>query len=258
MTLVVKSWKATSHPAPGEPNVEVVARDSGLLSFVLSVVGIDATVTLHISSRHVFHEEGSLAGFTRSFVPLEHVARTFYGRVKPWKNTSGFMALSAVLGSMVGGAWGMLLFLVGVALSLLYYFLNRTLTIGVVDVSGFKTSLTFSRSLIEGQEIDEKAAENVIRIIEHLIKPTEGALLGDVSLASTSGSGAKASAAPQSLTDLGRNLGLASRSAPQAAAAAAAAPTTAATVAKSNGCPKCGTAVPADEVFCGSCGHKLR
>lgn len=52
MALVVKSWKATSHPAPGEPNVEVVARDSGLLSFVLSVVGIDATVTLQISMLH--------------------------------------------------------------------------------------------------------------------------------------------------------------------------------------------------------------
>ena len=28
MALVVKSWKVASHPAPGEPNVVIVARDS--------------------------------------------------------------------------------------------------------------------------------------------------------------------------------------------------------------------------------------
>jgi hypothetical protein len=258
VALVVKSWKVTSHPAPGEPNVAIVARDSGLMSFVLSLVGIDATATLQISSRHVFYEKGSLSGFERRFVPLEHVAHTFYGRIKPWKKTGFFIALSVGLGGSLGGALGMLLALVGVALSLLYYFLNRTLTIGVTDVSGKETGLSFGRSLLEGQEIDEKAAENVMRIVEHLIKPTADAPLGDMSLGSTSGSGAMASAAPQNLAELGRNLGLASRSAPQSAAAATAAPTAAATAAKSSGCPKCGTAVPADEVFCGGCGHKLR
>lgn len=258
MALVVKSWKVTSHPAPGEPNVAIVARDSGLMSFVLSMVGIDATATLQISSRHVFYEEGSLAGFTRRFVPLEHVASTFYGRIKPWKKTGFFIALSIGLGGMVSGAFGMLVLLVGIALSLLYYFLNRTLTIGVIDVSGTMTELSFGRSLLEGQEVDEKAAENVMRIVEHLIKPTEGAPLGHLSLGSTSGSGAMASAAPQTIADLGRNLGLGSTAAPRSASTAAPVPTPAATSEKFNFCQKCGTAVAPDEVFCGGCGHKLR
>ena len=256
MAMVVKSWKVTSHPAPGEPNVAIVARDSGLLSFVLSTLGIDATASLQVSSRHVFYEEGSLAGFTRVFVPLEHVAHTFYGRIKPWKQTGSFIALSIGLGVLLPG--GILILLVGVALSLLNYFLHRTLEIGVIDVSGARTSLSFSRSVIEGQEVDEKAAENVIRIIEHLIKPTEGVLLGDMSFGSASGSGAMASAAPQTIAELGRNFGLASPATPQSASAAAGAPPVAATAAKSATCPKCGHAVAADEVFCGGCGHKLR
>ena len=258
MAMVVKSWKVTSHPAPGEPNVAIVARDSGLMSFVLSIVGIDATATLQISSRHVFYEEGSLAGFTRRFVPLEHVAHTFYARVKPWKATGILIALSIGLGGMASGAFGMLVLLVGIALSLLFYFLHRPLTIGVMDVSGTPTGLTFGRSLLEGQEVDEKAAENVMRIIEHLIKPTEGVLLGDMSFGSAPGAGAMASAAPQTIADLGRNFGLVSPATPQSGSAAAAAPPVAATAAKSAGCPKCGHAVAADEVFCGGCGHKLR
>lgn len=258
MAMVVKSWKVMSNPAPGEPNVAIVARDSGLMSYVLSMVGIDATATLQIVSRHVFYEEGSLAGFTRRFVPLEHVAHTFYARVKPWKTTGILIALSIGLGGMASGAIGMLVLLVGIALSLLFYFLHRPLTIGVMDVSGTPTGLTFGRSLLEGQEIDEKAAENVMRIIEHLIKPTEGVLLGNMSLGSASGSGAMASAAPQAIVDLGRNLGLVSPATPESASAAAAAPPVAATAAKSASCPKCGNAVAADEAFCGGCGHKLR
>lgn len=264
MALVVKSWKVTSHPAPGEPNVSIVARDSGLLSFVLSMLGIDATATLQVSSRHVFYEKGSLSGFERRFVPLEHVASTLYGRIKPWKKTGIFIALSIALGGVLGGAVGMLLAIVGVALSLLYYFLNRTLTIGVTAVSGHAFELSFSRSVLEGQEVNEAAAENVIRVIEHLIKPIAGAPLGEVSLGSTSGTGAMGSAAPQTIADVARNLGLASRPAPQAVPVAAAAPTAAATAsaaataARPTGCPKCGTAVAADEAFCGSCGHKLR
>lgn len=254
MALVVKSWKVTSHPAPGEPNVVIVARESGLLSFVLSILGIDATATLQVSSRHVFYEEGSLAGFKRCFVPLEHIAHTVYGRIKPWKKTGFFIALSIGLGGWTGGAFGMLVLLVGVALSLLYYFLSRTLTIEVADVSGMRTGLSFGRSVLEGQEIDEKAAEAVMRLIEHLIKPTDGDPLGEMNLGSASRSGAMASAAPQTMADLGRNLGLIRPATPQPAAVS----TAAATAVKSSGCPKCGTAVALDEVFCGSCGHKLR
>ena len=85
MALVIKSWQANSSAAPGEPYVSIVARESGLLSFVLSLLGIDATVKLQVTARHVFFEVGSLAGFNRLFVPLEHVCSSFYGRHKPWR-----------------------------------------------------------------------------------------------------------------------------------------------------------------------------
>jgi hypothetical protein len=262
MALVVKSWKVTSNPAAGEPNVTIIARNSGLLSFILSVVGIDATATLLISSRHVFYEEGSLAGFKRRFVPLEHVASSFYGRVKPWKTTAILMVLSVVLGGGLGGVSGTLLLLVGVALSALYYFLNRPLTIGVIDVSGTVTEMSFSRSVIEGQEVDEKSAEDVITMIEFLIKPTPGIRPQDINLGSAPASGVMASAAPQSAAQLGRNLGLGalratSQTEPTAATSAATIATAVPEAAAPAGCPKCGASVDKSEAFCGSCGHKL-
>lgn len=268
MALVVKSWKVTSNPPVGEPNVAIVARNSGLLSFILTLVGIDATATLQISSRHVFFEEGSLAGFKRRFVPLEHVASSFYGRVKPWKKTAILMALSLALGGSLGGLRGSVLSIVGVALSALYYFLNRPLTIGVIDVSGTVTEMSFSRSVIEGQEVDENSAESVINMVEFLIKPTPGHQPENISLGSTVASGVVAAPAPQSAAQLGRNLGLgtfraARKSEPVASASSTASPVAPATpeivptAAVAGGCPSCGTPVTNDEAFCGSCGRRL-
>lgn len=262
MALVVKSWKVSSRPAAGEPNVAIVARDSGLLSFILSIVGVDPTTTLQVSARHVFFEKGDLSGFERRFIPLEHVSSTYYGRVKPWKTAGALIVLSILIGgSLMGHSTGLtvlgtLVFLVGVALSLLYYYLNRELRIGVVEVSGWPSSLSFKRSLIEGQEINEGAVENVVQIIEHLIKPTEDAVPSNVLLGSDTRPGAMSAAAPQSLAELGRNIGLGT-AASESPGAASPRPA-AATPSQSHACPKCGAGVQADEAFCGSCGFKLR
>ena len=262
MALVVKSWKVSSRSAAGEANVAIVARDSGLLSFILSIVGVDPTTTLQVSSRHVFFEKGDLSGFERRFIPLEHIASTYYGRVKPWKTAGLFIAFSILIGgSLMGHSTGLtvlgtLVFLGGIVLSLLYYYLNRELTIGVVDVSGWPGKLSFKRSVIEGQEINEGAVENVVQIIEHLIKPTEGAMPPNVLLGSDTRPGAMSAAAPKNLTELGRNLGM-TREANESSAAAFPNPATA-TPRQSSGCPKCGASVQGDEAFCGSCGFKLR
>lgn len=52
MALVIKSWSVNSNPAAGQPYVRIVGRESGIVSFILALVGIDATTSLIVTSRH--------------------------------------------------------------------------------------------------------------------------------------------------------------------------------------------------------------
>lgn len=219
MALVIKSWKVTSNPKPGEPYVEIVGRKAGLLSWLLSLIGIDATVSMKVTARHMFFGTGSLAGFNRRIVLLPHISSTYYGLYKPWKMTAVFIAISFSLGvSLIGVGsrgsviFGTLVLFGGVGAALLYYFLNKSLSIGFVEDSGYSGNLVFKRSVIEGQAIDENASEVVIQMIEHLVQPAMDASIAPVVI----GAGA-------------RNI-----------------------------CPKCKATVSPNDPFCGECGYRLK
>ena len=227
MALVIKSWNVNPDATAGQPYVRIVARESGLISFVLSLVGIDPTTTFVVTSRHIEHEHGSLSGFRRTITPLNHVSSTHYGRFKPWKSALAIAAISIPLITAFG------LGLIGIFFAGLYYFLNRELALGFVADSGMLSELKFKPSVIEGQDIKEDALRNIIALIEHLIKPD--------------------GSAPQFSADGGR---------PISNRMAEAAPTSINQVlapsSSSTKCPSCGVAVEADEAFCGSCGHRLK
>lgn len=177
MALVVKSWHVTSNPAGAAPHVEIVGRESGFLSFVFSMLGIDATTTFTVGQHRMEFQRGSLSGFERRLTPFEHVSSTFYGRHKPWKSALAIFAFAFVLGVALMGhttgttIFGTLILFGGVGLAAVYYVLNRELMIGFYETNGDRLSITFNRSVIEGQEVDENGLENIIKIIEHKMSP---------------------------------------------------------------------------------------
>ncbi|MDQ7057438.1 MAG: hypothetical protein Q9N62_02920 [Ghiorsea sp.] len=61
-------------------------------------------------------------------------------------------------------------FFIGLIVGPLYYILNKNLTVGVVEASGWVGSFSFKRSIIEGQNINEEEAYEVIDIIRNLIE----------------------------------------------------------------------------------------
>jgi len=226
MALVIKSWNITSQAAAGQPYVQIVARKAGLVAYLLSLLGIDATVSFEVTARHVFFGTGSLAGFNRRYVPLNHIASTFYGLSKPWKTTVAVIVLSLMLGiSLIGvgsratTVIGTLVLFGGVGIAVAIYFLNKSLTIGFTDVSGLSSGLAFKTSVIEGQQIDENATEGVIQLIEHLIKPTQGAPIPPLAMGSNAGSPPKARPATR--------------------------------------CPGCQAPIAIGDTFCGGCGNQL-
>lgn len=158
MALVIKEWVANENP-PNGIYIKIMGREAGLLSWLLSLVGIDPTSTLTVDKDNFLFEQGSLSGFSRRVIPLNNICSGFYGYAKPWKEA---VIIGVLLGSVTFG--------IGIIVGIIYYFLNKQLTLGVVENSGIASAIQFKRSVIEGKQIDEKEGAKVIQILEQRLK----------------------------------------------------------------------------------------
>lgn len=158
MSLVIKKWYASTTPNEKGAYVHLVGREGGLIAWLLSVLKLDPTTEVEIKDDLIVFTTVSLAGRTTRVIPLQSLTSAFYGYEKPWK-------AALLLGVLL-----MPVFFVGVLVGPLYYFLNKTLAIGVVEASGWTGGFSFKRSVIEGQNIDEAQAYRVIEVVRQLIE----------------------------------------------------------------------------------------
>lgn len=158
MALVVKKWHASNTPDAAGNFVHLVGRESGLLSWFLSLTGIDPTCEVEIKQDTIVFRVGSLTGQTTRVIPMQSVTSAFYGYEKPWKEA---VMIGAVLSPVFG---------IGLIAGPLYYFLNKTLAVGIVEASSWTGGFAFKRSVIEGQNIDENQAYRLIRIMRTLME----------------------------------------------------------------------------------------
>jgi len=158
MSLVIKKWFADSSENSDGNHVHLVGRESGLISWLLSLFKIDATSEVEIKDNLIKFTSSSLAGQEKRIIPLKSVTSAYYGYEKPWKVA---LFLTVLL---------MPVFFLGLIVGPLYYVLNKNLTVAVVEASGWVGSFSFKRSVIEGQNINEEEAYEVIEIIRALIE----------------------------------------------------------------------------------------
>ncbi|MFG6446741.1 hypothetical protein ACG0Z6_00640 [Roseateles sp. BYS180W] len=158
MALVIKKWYAGTEQNADGNYVHLVGRQAGLFAWLLSVVGLDPTTEVKINDRLIVFTSASLSGRTTRVIPMKSLTSAFYGYEKPWKEA---LALTLVLAPV---------FFIGFLVGPLYYFLNKTIAIGVVEGSGWSGGFAFKRSVIEGQNIDEQTAYKVIDIVRGLIE----------------------------------------------------------------------------------------
>ncbi|HIV69749.1 MAG TPA: hypothetical protein H9903_02330 [Candidatus Aquabacterium excrementipullorum] len=158
MALVIKKWHASTTPNEKGNYVHLIGREAGLFAWFLSVLGLDPTTEVEIKKDLIIFSAASLSGRTTRVIPMKSLTSAFYGYEKPWKE-------AVLLGLILSP-----LFFIGLLVGPLYYFLNKTLAIGVVEASGWNGGFAFKRSVIEGQNIDEKQAYKVIDIVRHLIE----------------------------------------------------------------------------------------
>ena len=158
MALVIKKWYADTTPNKDGNYVHLIGREAGLFAWLLSVIGIDPTTEIEIRDTMIVFTAGSLSGKQKRVIPMLSVCSAYYAYVKPWQ-----MAL--LLGVLLTPFFGL-----GLIVAPLYYFLNKELTVGVVENSSWVGGFAFKRSVIEGQNIDEQKAYEVIDIIRNLIE----------------------------------------------------------------------------------------
>ncbi len=190
--LVIKAWRAETKPIDGQNNfVSITGREGGLIAWILSLMGIDPTTPILVGLERIEFSSASLAGTESRMIPLQSVCSSYYGYHKPWKAAAWIMALfmfmfmgisfgsAAAEGGSQGGAFTsfVLTFAVGVVIALVYYFLNRTLTLGFVEHSGVVNGIRFKRSVIENVDISQEQAKAVCIIVQRLIEAKEKRML---------------------------------------------------------------------------------
>ena len=157
--LVLKEFSINND---GPEYVHIVARKAGLISFFLTLVGIDATTTFRVYNERIEFEEGTLSGKLCTTIPLSSISITSCGYTKP------FALLVLMVLSIVAAFFTLGLTLILALIFFIFYKLNKAMLISVVTNSSWPANICFKRSVIEGIKVDYEQAQEVIRIINQL------------------------------------------------------------------------------------------
>lgn len=160
--FVIKSWSASDLPDSDGNYVNINGRAGGLVSWMLNLLDISPTVHMTVRADKIVFHKGSLEGSLHFLTPLENTCSMFYALKRPLKE-------AVVLGIVLGAATFFTFGILGIAIAILYYVLNKTLTIGFTDTGGRLSEIPFKRSVIEGQAIDEAEAARVCDIVQRLV-----------------------------------------------------------------------------------------
>lgn len=280
---VITEWKASEQPDGNGEFVHIRGRQGGVIAFILALFGIDPKFSLTVDTRSVCFEEGALDGFKRSIVPQDRIASASLGYAKPWKGCMIASGISLALPFVLNPAWdGIILGIIGLIAAFLYYFLHKVLFLAVNDNGGTSYRFEFKRSVIEGQNIDEKAAERIVAIIEMLMLGTDSPRSMSPDRKTYASPGEVLNHAGEELTAVAERIRVRtdnlSEEARKVGEQVALKVATSYAVARSGSeenitvppvrnpvlpvqhallCPKCSVPYAAADAFCGSCGHKL-
>lgn len=174
--LVIKEWKANNQPVDADGNfIVITGRQGGLIAWLLALMKVDPITSIKVSPDRVEFASASLSGTDHRMIPILSVCSTYYGYFKPWKSALGIFVLFALIAVQIAavtdsGIGAFIVFLIGLGISLLYYFLSRTLTLGIVEHSGVINGIRFKRSVIEGVEISPVQGAYICQVIQFLIE----------------------------------------------------------------------------------------
>ena len=171
--LVLKEFKIDYN---GPKYVHIVARASGLISWMLTLMGVDVTTIFDVYADKIEFQQGSLSGQIQTVLPMRSISIASTGYTKPiilfvlafLFFIIGIVATIACLANGVAPVGFILPWFIALV-CVIFYFLNKSLLISVVSNSSWPATICFKRSVIEGVKIDQAQAQEAINIINQLL-----------------------------------------------------------------------------------------
>lgn len=80
--LATKEFRSSTNPEDGV-YVKIVGRKSGIIDWVLSLIGVDSTTTFEVMRDHIRFTTANFSGAMTTFIPMHSIANTSTGYFKP-------------------------------------------------------------------------------------------------------------------------------------------------------------------------------
>ena len=168
MSVLVLRRFAVSDDPQQETLVWITGRKSGLMGWILTVLGLSAETTLRVTRKEMLFRDTSLSGSSDSLLSLKGgIASVHCENRKPiaYLFVAVCFALSGIVVAFTAtfaGAIGSLL-LSGV-MFVLYHF-NKSVSIRVQSKGGAVFGMRFKPSLIENVSVDQERVRRTIELI---------------------------------------------------------------------------------------------
>ncbi|MDR0746669.1 MAG: hypothetical protein LBE89_02125 [Helicobacteraceae bacterium] len=160
--LVIKEFTVDAN---AETPIKIVGREAGLISFILTRIGLDPITTFSCGKELIEYRSVGLKGDIRENVPLRNVSAIVAGLYKPFQLliTSAIFAILGIInfitllfsGEIVSAFGTLLIFAIVAAVFAFLYYIGKWMIFAVR--SGGDTlncAMRIKRSIIEGVDVD--------------------------------------------------------------------------------------------------------
>lgn len=154
--LVLKQFSTD----PYSGRVYVVGRQPGFGGWLLSAMGVDANTELTVMPTEVTFRQASLFGETVTVCPTNRIACVSAGYAKPveYLIIAGMTAFTVIIPIVM----------------LILFFLEKRMFIMVQTTGSGSFAIAFKRSIIEGVEVNQEKAKEVMQILHRNIMASSG------------------------------------------------------------------------------------
>lgn len=146
-----------------ETFLNIAGRESGVISFLLTLIGLDPTTSLTCTRKEALFKRSSIKGQLNRCIPIHAITCVVTGYKKPFHLL--YLAVGFLIGGIFGwalvndydggGGWLLVVGIVLAAISFAIYFLQKNMTFGFYN--GGDNPIAFIQaksSVIEGEKVD--------------------------------------------------------------------------------------------------------